>query len=342
MVKVVLCATCACGQPLLTRLTTTSRFAYPIVVFSRLLAALLVLTCSVHAPSLARAAPPENIDASVEALFNDGKYLVAAQLQAEALDQLPESLNSRSQRNTWATGAVNCYKQAFAVDPTQCAAITAGVAIADRYLESLIAVYGAAVTNAAEYVGMQELRGELNDNRVQFHCPVPQISPSPTPSSSQLAGLTNEPEKLSRIPRRARPGMKLRLAGIGMMGGGGALLLIGSIAAGVLTTKGTRLSEKLNGLYAEQTAMNCPVVMLVGEPGGCTALRTDVDTTRADGLAVNKGAAGMFAVAGLGGLVLIGGLVSFIVGRKRSTPWHTKAGVRVFPSLGGLIVQGRF
>ncbi len=142
------------------------------------------------------------------------------------------------------------------------------------------------------------------------------------------------------------PGKKLRLAGIGLMGGGGAVLVLGGILGGVFAAKGGRLSDNLDGLYAQQTAMNCPASPIEGESASCTTLRSDVSTTRADGLKSNNLAVVSFGVVGgLGALLLIGGIVSYSLGKKRSAEWAAErqtARVRVSPTFGGLLLEGRF
>ena len=182
---------------------------------------------------------------------------------------LPEDLVSRPQRNLWATGAVNAYLQVFSADPTQCDPVTAGLAVADEYLGDLLAVYGAPVTNADEYVGMLRLRNELNEARTQARCPArlpalatpPPSAIKPDPPGNILPGVAP-----GNILPGVAPGKKLRLAGSGMMGSGGALLVIGGILVGVFQAKGGRLSEDLNGLYAQQSDMECPASKVEGEP----------------------------------------------------------------------------
>lgn len=143
------------------------------------------------------------------------------------------------------------------------------------------------------------------------------------------------------------PGKKLRLAGIGMMGSGGALLVVGGVLGGVFAAKGGRLSTELNGeggLYQQQMAMNCAETMLPGEPGGCAALRTDINSTRNAGEKSNLASALSFGVVGgVGALLLIGGAISYSLGRKRSADWQSETTrVRVLPGFGGLTLQGRF
>jgi|GEM_PF-3338453 len=149
-------------------------------------------------------------------------------------------------------------------------------------------------------------------------------------------------------PRGEDPGKKLRLGGIGMMAGGGAMVVIGSIVGGVFAAKGGRLSEELNGdggLYDQQEAMTgCGATAMGGEGNDCTVLRNQIDSTRQAGEKSNTTSAVSFGVVGgLGALLLIGGAVAFSIGRKRSADWQGEtARVRVAPTFGGLVLQGRF
>ncbi len=150
------------------------------------------------------------------------------------------------------------------------------------------------------------------------------------------------------VPRGEDPGKKLRLGGIGMMAGGGAMVVIGSIVGGVFAAKGGRLSKELNGdggLYDQQEAMTgCGAMAMVGENNDCTVLRNQIDSTRQAGEKSNVASAVSFGVVGgLGALLLIGGAVAFSLGRKRSADWQAEtARVRVAPTFGGLVLQGRF
>lgn len=157
-------------------------------------------------------------------------------------------------------------------------------------------------------------------------------------------------EPTPEVPQAVDPGKKLRLAGIGLMGGGGVVLVVGGIIGGVFAARGGKLSDELNTLYSKQTMNMCPASMLTGEPAECETLRNDVETTRDDGLKSNNLAAVSFGVAGgLGALLLIGGIVSYSLGKKRSAAWKAGTGtetetarVRVSPTFGGLMLSGRF
>jgi len=157
------------------------------------------------------------------------------------------------------------------------------------------------------------------------------------------AGPAEEPA--TDVPKPVDPGKKLRLAGIGLMGGGGAVLVVGGILGGVFAAKGARLSENLDGLYVQQTQMNCPALQ-ADETPACATLRGDVASTRADGVKSNNLAVVSFGVVGgLGALLLIGGIVSYSLGKKRSAEWKSEAEsarLRVSPTFGGLMISGRF
>lgn len=126
-------------------------------------------------PARARAIgpAPRNVEARAEALFTEEKYLEAALVWTNALESVPESSDSRGQRNSWASGAVNAYKLAFERYRTQCSVVVDGINLADRYLDGLITVYGKQATNADDYAGMYALRAELDQVRSAHDCPAP-------------------------------------------------------------------------------------------------------------------------------------------------------------------------
>ena len=152
-------------------------------------------------------------------------------------------------------------------------------------------------------------------------------------------------EEPTVVPEPVDPGKKMRLAGLGLMGGGGAVLVVGGILGGVFAAKGGRLSADLDDLYGQQTMMNCPASQADESPS-CAALRNEVAATRDDGVKANKLAVVSFGVVGgLGALLLIGGIVSYSLGKKRSAAWKSEAEtarLRVSPTFGGLLITGRF
>lgn len=118
----------------------------------------------------AAASQAKNRERQAEVLVEEGKFLDAARLLAEALVGLPERFENRARRNSLAIRTVNAYTLAFAADPDLCEAAAEAVALADTYLAELQAVYGAVVQGADEYVGMVEVRAELDTSRAERGC----------------------------------------------------------------------------------------------------------------------------------------------------------------------------
>lgn len=148
--------------------------------------------------------------------------------------------------------------------------------------------------------------------------------------------------------RAEDPGRKLKLAGIGMMAGGGGFIVIGGILGGVFAARGAKLSATLNddgGLYDQLTTGKCSEEANAMEPPGCDDIHTRIDETRASGRRSDAGGYAGIAVAGVGALLLIGGAVAYVLGKKRTTDGVT-ARLQVVPtagwSYGGLMLQGRF
>lgn len=189
----------------------------------------------------------------------------------------------------------------------------------------------------------------------------PSLGADPEEVKPIIADITSELERRepaaepegpeeTETPRELRgedPGKKMRLAGIGLMSSGGAALVIGGILGGVFAARGGRLGDELNGeggFYEQSQAMNCPDEMVAGEASGCADLRGDIDRTRSAGEKSNLQAGLSFGIAGgIGALLLIGGAASYVLGRKRSAEWRADtARLRVLPTLGGVVLQGRF
>jgi hypothetical protein len=158
-----------------------------------------------------------------------------------------------------------------------------------------------------------------------------------------------EPDTPPPVTRPEDPGRKLKLAGIGLMASGGGLLVIGTIIGSVFAVKGGGLKDKLNGdggYYDQLREANCDDVASDGEPAGCAAIHTNIDKTRADGKAANTASiVSIGVVGGIGALLVIGGAVSYVLGKKRTADGATTR-LRVLPTVGwnhgGLVLQGRF
>lgn len=168
------------------------------------------------------------------------------------------------------------------------------------------------------------------------------------------AAPSSEPTTPDEPPPTSRdedPGRKLKLAGIGLMASGGGLIVIGSILGGVFAVKGNNLSDKLNdGLYPDLEEKGCSDVASDGEPPACQGIHDDIDAARSDGKSANTASTLSFAlVGGLGALLVIGGAVSYVLGKKRTDDGRS-ARVQVLPlagfgrggTMGGLSLVGRF
>lgn len=156
-----------------------------------------------------------------------------------------------------------------------------------------------------------------------------------------------EPDTPAPTGRAEDPGRKLKLAGIGLMAGGGGLIVVGSILGGVFSVKGRSVGEKLNGangLYEQLRDNGCGDEMSADEPLACDDIHTKISDARADGKKANVGAYTGFAVAGVGALLIIGGAVSYALGKRRTS--ENTARLRVVPeaswNYAGFVVQGRF
>ena len=218
--------------------------AYPGPVLRPALCLLLALVCSLQAPTLAQASPPQEVGARAEALYKDGKHLEAAQLYVERLNALPEGLDTRDQRNTWAAGAIAAYEGAFALAPTECATSHAGLTLADDYLANLVAVYGEPARDGDYYVGIRKQRDQFDLIRAQRGCPAPTPVSAPAPVGSRaarqgprpaLAATTTEPT----ATRRRSPGLA---AGVGVSAALAAGMAIGT---GILYSR----LRKSGGVY---------------------------------------------------------------------------------------------
>jgi hypothetical protein len=152
------------------------------------------------------------------------------------------------------------------------------------------------------------------------------------------------PDEPPRQPRGEDPGKKLKLAGIGLMAGGGGLAVVGVILGGVFAAKGQRLTDELEGLYDNQKELGCPAMPGMGDSQECVDLAADVERTRDDGKSSNTASLVSFAVVGgVGALLAIGGAVSYGLGKRRTSEWQsTAASLRLRPTFGGLVLSGRF
>ncbi|MDC0723003.1 hypothetical protein [Nannocystis bainbridge] len=161
-----------------------------------------------------------------------------------------------------------------------------------------------------------------------------------------------EPEPLPAAPDPVDdPGRSKRLLGIGLMSGGGALTVVGVAVGAVFASKGGKLHDQLNGegaVYDQLEAGGCGLAQADDVQGAdtmaCDALRGRREDLRSDGVRANGVAFGMMAVGVVGLGLIIGGAVAFAQGKRATSEWESsqRARVRVLPTMGGLLLQGRF
>ena len=160
-----------------------------------------------------------------------------------------------------------------------------------------------------------------------------------------------EPEPPPPAPDPVDPGKSRRLLGIGLMSGGGALTVIGVAVGAVFASKGAGLHDQLNGqggVYDDLKANGCglsPDKDVSGaDAATCDALRVDRQGLVDDGKRANGVAIGMTAVGVVGLGLLIGGAVAFAQGKRATAEWQSsqRARVRLLPTMGGVLLQGRF
>jgi tetratricopeptide (TPR) repeat protein len=159
----------------------------------------------------------------------------------------------------------------------------------------------------------------------------------------------SEPDALP-TERAEDPGRKLKLAGIGLMASGGALIVVGSIVGGVFGVKGNQISDQLNspgGFYTQLKDAECSnEADPANEPPGCGEIHTNIDDARARGKSANTASiVGFAVVGGVGALLVIGGAVSYVLGKKRTSD-GTTARMRLLPTASwnhaGFVLEGRF
>ncbi|WAS99479.1 hypothetical protein [Nannocystis punicea] len=160
-----------------------------------------------------------------------------------------------------------------------------------------------------------------------------------------------EPEPPPPAPEPVDPGKSRRMLGIGLMSGGGALTVVGVAVSAAFASKGARLHDQLNGeggVYDQLEMGGCGLSPMDDGPDAdtmiCDGLRGKREDLKADGVRANGVAFGMMAVGVVGLGLIIGGAVAFAQGKRATAEWETsqRARVRVLPTMGGLLLQGRF
>lgn len=154
-----------------------------------------------------------------------------------------------------------------------------------------------------------------------------------------------DPDPGPKTPTGKDPGRTLRIAGGATMGGGGALLVGGTVAGIFFAIKGTEFSEEIQRLRAEMPNACDEDTQSVE----CRQNAADIETARDNGRKANLGTGLAFAVGGgLGVVAIATGVVLFLQGNKRTREWKASASRRprmmVRPTLmpRGAGLTGRF
>lgn len=158
--------------------------------------------------------------------------------------------------------------------------------------------------------------------------------PAPAPAPAPEGPVTC-PEVQPTPPPVAGP-PRARRAGAALMSAGGLALVGGVTSALVLAFKGRGFGQQLASIRADQAAAGCGDM----SSATCDYLADSARVTIDNGRRANLLAAGLgggLTALGVGGLVV--GAVLY--GRERP-PANARAALEVAPSLGGLVVSGRF
>ncbi len=137
------------------------------------------------------------------------------------------------------------------------------------------------------------------------------------------------------------PGKKLRLAGIGTMAGGGALVMTG---IGLLTFYALKGREFKDDLKRDSDAYDDSGCADMPEDSACQQLENNIDTWRENGKQSNLLAVALGAgLGGLGAVALVAGGLVFNEGNKRTKQWERGlTQLRFMPTPRGFTISGRF
>jgi tetratricopeptide (TPR) repeat protein len=160
--------------------------------------------------------------------------------------------------------------------------------------------------------------------------------PEPDPDEPK-----DEPKPMG--PTGPDPGRTLRIAGAATMGGGGLLVVTGSVVGIFLGVKGQEFSDELRQLQAERDDI-CG-----GDEGSleCRQQDANIETARNNGRKANLGLGLSLGIGGgLGLVALTAGAILFVQGNRRTAEWKrtgiAKHQLRLVPTGRGLAISGRF
>jgi len=144
-------------------------------------------------------------------------------------------------------------------------------------------------------------------------------------------------------PTGPDPGRTLRIAGASTMGGGGLLVVTGSVLGIYFGVRGQEFSDELRQLQADRDEI-CDD----GEQTtACRQQDANIETARNNGRTANLGLGLALGIGGgLGLVALTAGAILFVQGNRRTAEWKqtglAKHQLRLVPTGRGLALSGRF
>jgi tetratricopeptide (TPR) repeat protein len=134
-----------------------------------------------------------------------------------------------------------------------------------------------------------------------------------------------EPEPAAAAPP-ADPGKPAKIAGLTLIGLGGATFLAGAGVGAAFGLKGLQLRDDLTTNMCSMASAKCDEIREQG--------------AKANTLTI----VGWAALGGGGAVLAVVGAVLYVKGRKKTASWRAdeQARLRVLPTWGGLTLQGRF
>lgn len=162
--------------------------------------------------------------------------------------------------------------------------------------------------------------------------------PEPDPDPEEEPGVVVDP----KIPSGSDPGRTLRIAGAGTMGGGGLLVVTGSVLGIYYGVRGQEFSDELRQLQSDRGSF-CDAAPSSTE---CEQQDANITTARNNGRTANLGLGLALGIGGgLGLIALTGGAILFVQGNRRTAEWRQTGlarHLRVLPTGRGLALSGRF